>query len=88
MQLATPLLICRADVRLRWSVKEAAYKALYPAARPTWKELTYCGLAGGNKPVLQYHPSTASAVEKVGRIHVSVSHDGEYVFSSVHVEGT
>ncbi|KAF8897475.1 4'-phosphopantetheinyl transferase superfamily [Infundibulicybe gibba] len=67
---------------VRWAVKEAAYKAVYPTARPTWKELTYNGLAGeGTKPSLVYETGD------VGRIHVSVSHDGDYVFASVLVEG-
>lgn len=68
----------------RWAVKEAAYKALYPAAKPTWKELTYRSLGSkpGPKPSLIYMPSST----KIGRIHVSVSHDGDYVLAQVLVE--
>ncbi|KAJ7283718.1 4'-phosphopantetheinyl transferase superfamily [Mycena rebaudengoi] len=71
---------------VRWAVKEAAYKALYPKFRPTWKELTYHGLKNGHKPVLLYRPTHSSDVARLGNIHVSVSHDGEYVFASVLVQ--
>ncbi|KAJ7507734.1 4'-phosphopantetheinyl transferase superfamily [Mycena galericulata] len=71
-------------IAVRWAVKEAAYKALYPYHRPRWKELTYQGLSNGRKPSLVYHPlnGTTSPTD----IHVSVSHDGEYVFASVLVQ--
>ncbi|KAJ6539282.1 4'-phosphopantetheinyl transferase superfamily [Mycena capillaripes] len=70
-------------IAVRWAVKEAAYKALYPYYLPTWKDLTYHGLRNGRKPVLLYRPNDGS---KLGDIHVSVSHDGEYVFASVLVQ--
>ncbi|KZT12940.1 4'-phosphopantetheinyl transferase [Laetiporus sulphureus 93-53] len=71
---------------VRWSVKEAAYKALYPLAHPTWKEFTFHGLQEGEcrKPFLEYNPVKQNAT--VGRIHTSVSHDGEYVFATVTME--
>lgn len=74
----------------RWSVKEAAYKAMYPHARATWKELSYTGLMATSKPRVEYHPILSSPDRKgnpVGKLHVSVSHDGEYVYSSVLAEG-
>ncbi|KAJ7498985.1 4'-phosphopantetheinyl transferase superfamily [Mycena latifolia] len=71
-------------IAVRWAVKEAAYKALYPHHRPTWKELTYHGLQNGRKPVLLYTPNDRGG--NLGDIHVSVSHDGEYVFASVVVQ--
>ncbi|TFK43597.1 4'-phosphopantetheinyl transferase [Crucibulum laeve] len=72
---------------VRWSVKEAAYKAIYPVARPTWKEFTYCGLHTTCKPSLMYHPlSGKDNTRTINKIHVSVSHDGEYVYTSVIVE--
>jgi phosphopantetheinyl transferase (holo-ACP synthase) len=72
----------------RWSVKEAVYKAMYPTLRPTWKEITYQGLtASGQKPSIIYHPIVQGNLRKVGRMHVSVSHDGEYSYASVIVEG-
>jgi holo-[acyl-carrier protein] synthase len=64
-------------------VKEAAYKALYPHRLPTWKDLTYIGLTNGRKPELLYHPP---APISLGDIHVSVSHDGDYVFASVLIQ--
>jgi len=66
---------------VRWAVKEAAYKALFPNYRPTWKELSVskepsdCG-----KPRLGYEK-----FENV-RLHVSVSHDGEYIVANVLAE--
>lgn len=74
--------------RRRFSVKEAAYKALYPI-RPTWKELSYIGFASlypGSKPMLTYDTAISENRDKIGRLHVSVSHDGEYVASTVIVE--
>ncbi|KAJ7228727.1 4'-phosphopantetheinyl transferase superfamily [Mycena pura] len=79
------LLTDPAFIAVRWAVKEAAYKALYPLHRPTWKELTYHGLTNGHKPVLLYHPRFIDHTD-VGDIHVSVSHDGDYVFASVLAE--
>jgi len=74
---------------VRWAVKEAAYKAMYPIVVPTWKELTYRGLGEASnvwKPELVYTPVLPEEGKKVGKMHVSVSHDGEYVFTSVLVE--
>jgi holo-[acyl-carrier protein] synthase len=66
---------------VRWAVKEAAYKALYPL-RPTWKELTYTSFdpQTGSKPALVSHPDGRP------RLHVSVSHDGEYILAYVVAE--
>lgn len=73
----------------RFSVKEAAYKAVYPVVKPTWKEFTYqnFGRDGrASKPQLSYQPF-ADASKRLGwKFHVSVSHDGEYVISNVLVE--
>ncbi|KAH8118456.1 4'-phosphopantetheinyl transferase [Phellopilus nigrolimitatus] len=74
---------------VRFSVKEAAYKALYPITRPSWKELTFKSFGGyfpGSKPVLLYEPTMLRERERLGQIHVSVSHDGDFVFSTVIVE--
>jgi phosphopantetheinyl transferase (holo-ACP synthase) len=81
--------VSRLNITFRWGVKEAAYKALYPTVVTTWKEMTYRRLGevtSGQKPTLTYHPFKSDRVGKVGRIHVSVSHDGDYVFASVLVE--
>ena len=78
-----------ADLHSSWSVKEAAYKALYPTVKATWKDLAYQSYANGQKPTLVFTETLeADKGSKVGPIHVSVSHDGEYVVSQVLVEGT
>ena len=71
----------------RWSVKEAAYKALYPHARPTWKELTFLdgpSHINGKKPVLRYLPEHSATPSVL--LHASISHDGDYVFATVLAE--
>ncbi|KIJ69984.1 hypothetical protein HYDPIDRAFT_104653 [Hydnomerulius pinastri MD-312] len=72
---------------VRWAVKEAAYKALYPL-KPTWKELTYTSFdpRTGSKPVLVFHPILGSSSSVHPMLHVSVSHDGEYIFANVLAE--
>ncbi|KAG2077484.1 4'-phosphopantetheinyl transferase [Suillus decipiens] len=71
---------------VRWAVKEAAYKALYPI-RPTWKEVTYSSFNGvtGAKPTLIYRPIHHD-VGPASKLHVSVSHDGDYVYAQVIAE--
>ncbi|KAI9067626.1 4'-phosphopantetheinyl transferase [Trametes sanguinea] len=70
---------------VRWAVKEAAYKAVYPAARPTWKDFTFHSLSSDplRKPTLEYHSRSPNTPWS---FHVSVSHDGDYVFATVLVE--
>ncbi|KIY52625.1 4'-phosphopantetheinyl transferase [Fistulina hepatica ATCC 64428] len=76
---------------VRWAVKEAAYKALYPMFHATWKDLTYSSLqVNGMKPALSFVPRKISDIS-VGKLsglllHVSVSHDGAYVFANVIAE--
>jgi len=66
---------------VRWAVKEAAYKALYPL-RPTWKELTYTTFdpQTGSKPALVCGGGQRPT------LYVSVSHDGEYILAYVVAE--
>ncbi|ESK97633.1 4'-phosphopantetheinyl transferase [Moniliophthora roreri MCA 2997] len=72
---------------VRWALKEAAYKALYPIVKPTWKELTYQGKSKtGLKPLLQYHPLVDRQPIPTVTLHCSVSHDGDYVLASVLAE--
>ena len=59
---------------------------MYPAVKASWKELTYEKNSG--KPTLRYDPILYANRYKIGRTHVSVSHDGDYVYSSVLIEGT
>ncbi|KAI1792860.1 4'-phosphopantetheinyl transferase [Ganoderma leucocontextum] len=70
---------------VRWSIKEAAYKAVFPF-RPTWKNFTYHSLSadGQRKPWLEYHSGASG--QSLGEIHASVSHDSDYVFTTVLVE--
>ena len=66
---------------VRWAIKEAAYKALFPLYKPTWKDLTVSKAPGdGGKPTLAFR-----GFEEV-KLHVSVSHDGEYTVASVLAE--
>ena len=73
------------DKQPRWGIKEAAYKAFFPTVKPTWKELTYQGRVGGTqvKPTVLYHPVDPINSQKVGSIHASISHDGDYVLAFV-----
>lgn len=68
--------------RHRWTAKEAAYKALYPAVRATWKDLRLHRPSGSTKPALDWLGTSTL----VGRLHVSISHDGEYVVANVLAE--
>jgi holo-[acyl-carrier protein] synthase len=66
---------------VRWTVKEAAYKALFPLYKPTWKDLTVSKVQeDGGKPrlVFENFPEV--------KLHVSVSHDGEYTVANVLAE--
>lgn len=82
--ISEPLMQCAS----RWAVKEAAYKALYPI-RPTWKEITYSPFNSAirAKPTLIYRP-LRDAVTPANTLHVSVSHDGDYIFAQVIAEST
>ncbi|KAF8485041.1 4'-phosphopantetheinyl transferase [Russula ochroleuca] len=70
----------------RWAVKEAVYKAVYPALRPTWQDFTLRKCTGSPKPDLVYHPKDNLLSLRLGRIHTSASHDRDYVFATVVVE--
>ena len=66
---------------VRWAIKEAAYKALFPLYRPIWKDFTVSKApAGGSKPSLTFDKSAKM------KLHVSVSHDGEYIVANVLAE--
>ncbi|KAF9226505.1 4'-phosphopantetheinyl transferase [Gyrodon lividus] len=72
---------------VRWAVKEAAYKALYPL-KPTWKDLIYTtfDIQTGSKPALVLHHNAGIVSSPLPRLHVSVSHDGEYIIANVVAE--
>jgi len=66
---------------IRWAIKEAAYKALFPLYKPTWKDLTVSkAQEDGDKPSLTFENSAEM------KFHVSVSHDGEYTVANVLAE--
>jgi len=68
---------------VRWALKEATYKAVYPTLRPTWKDVSYHplgALEAGSKPSMSYESQPGLT------LHCSVSHDGDYVFATVLVE--
>ena len=74
--------LCLLFYTLRWAVKEAAYKAMFPAYRPTWKELSYTSRNVSQKPSLKYDGNNHKDIT----LHVSVSHDGDYVVAQVLAE--
>ena len=66
---------------VRWAIKEAAYKALSPHYKPTWKDLIVSKVPGdGGKPSLTFENFVAV------KLHVSISHDGEYTVANVLAE--
>lgn len=77
----------------RWTAKEAAYKALYPHFRLSWKDLELTKV--DKKPFLGFSPAFLARLENVGteeveredvEMHVSVSHDGGMMTAYVVVE--
>ncbi|KZT26881.1 hypothetical protein NEOLEDRAFT_1131349 [Neolentinus lepideus HHB14362 ss-1] len=73
---------------VRWAVKEAAFKAMNAVVRPAWKELTYesVGDWGNGPPRLLYQPEEEENAKRIGKLFVSVSHDGDYVMAQVLAE--
>lgn len=74
----------------RWTAKEAAYKALYPALVPRWSDLTVS--KQGPKPILSLSTSCLNFVrpptvdpDRV-RLHLSVSHDADLMVAYVVAE--
>ena len=71
----------------RWAIKEAAYKALQPMHRPTWKHLTLEATSPSNskrtsKPLLSLESSSLQDVT----LHSTISHDGDYILAFVVAE--
>ena len=72
-------------------MKEAAYKALYPTVKPTWKELSFTSFnldISKGKPMLLYKPFNegTNCPEKLGALHASISHEDNYVVAMVVAE--
>ncbi|GBB92839.1 hypothetical protein RclHR1_20640001 [Rhizophagus clarus] len=68
---------------VRWTLKEAAYKALYPHCRLTWKDISVNKIK--EKPQLTIHNINQKGIDNI-KIHSSVSHDEKYVISQVLIE--
>ncbi|CAH7676164.1 4'-phosphopantetheinyl transferase superfamily [Phakopsora pachyrhizi] len=77
----------------RWAVKEAAYKAIYPTYKPTWKQLSFLKLKGiilsdnnntidNPKPILLFHPED-DIENSILKLHASISHDGNNTLAFV-----
>ncbi|KAH8921807.1 4'-phosphopantetheinyl transferase [Atractiella rhizophila] len=58
----------------RWAAKEAAYKAVYPLLKPTWKELEVSKVM--QKPRIAFVPGKGN--EKL-QLFLSLSHDQDTV---------
>ncbi|GAA6040212.1 hypothetical protein JCM8097_004186 [Rhodosporidiobolus ruineniae] len=77
----------------RWAAKEAAYKALYPAFRATWKDLEIRKV--DKKPFLVFSPSfvppsSSCSVPQLRpedvNMHLSISHDADMLIAYVVAE--
>ncbi|GAA5822759.1 hypothetical protein JCM10212_000322 [Sporobolomyces blumeae] len=74
---------------LRWTAKEAAYKALYPHAVVTWHDLDVSKRARDPKPRLAFSTTSRFATDPVSQLlemHLSVSHDAGFMTAYVVVE--
>lgn len=74
----------------RWTAKEAAYKALYPRMQLSWKDLSVTKDTDGVKPHLIFSVENQArhTFDDPPRLHLSVSHDGDYVISFVVAEAS
>ncbi|CAD6926665.1 unnamed protein product [Tilletia controversa] len=84
----------------RWAAKEAAYKALYPDYRLRWSDLEVHKSSPGDdtdqdrtsspKPFLRFSktfdPSRHASARPLPTLHLSLSHDGDYVLAFVIAE--
>ncbi|CAG8805139.1 14679_t:CDS:2, partial [Gigaspora margarita] len=60
---------------VRWTLKEATYKALYLHDCITWKDVSIKKIKG--KPHVTIHTPGNNMI--ISKTHASVAHDGEYV---------
>lgn len=82
-------------VAVRWAIKEATYKAVYPYLKPTWKQITVETIGTG-KPVAFFHTdllsqstlptTTATSTKPAVHLHVSATHDMGLVFATAIAE--
>lgn len=78
-------------VLCRWAAKEAAYKSLFPHMRLPPRDLTYVRHTGsiGERPTLLLDDRVRWGAERARdalQLHLSVSHDGDYVVAYVLAE--
>lgn len=66
---------------IRWAAKEATFKACYPSLRLTWKQVETW--KAGPKPMVRLLDMPN---EQTLQLHLSISHDGEYVVGYVVAE--
>ncbi|GAA5937610.1 hypothetical protein JCM3775_001284 [Rhodotorula graminis] len=73
---------------LRWAAKEAAYKALYPHCKPTWKDLAVSKPARSPKPALAWATDSSFVDPHLAHLamHLSISHDNDHLVAFVVVE--
>ncbi|KAG8930797.1 hypothetical protein FRC03_009797 [Tulasnella sp. 419] len=70
----------------RWASKEAAYKALFPVHKLTWKDITLSRSKQHPKPMLNFSEEAKIHITRPIKFHTSISHDGDYLISQVLVE--
>lgn len=68
----------------RWAAKEAAYKALFPTFKPLHKDLSVLKASG--KPFIALEDRFYTRETGLPRMHLSVSHDGDFLVASVVAE--
>ncbi|CAG8690743.1 18192_t:CDS:2, partial [Racocetra persica] len=63
---------------VRWTLKEATYKALYPHHIVTWKDISIKKTKGKPHITINAHEDFGNNMT-ISKTHASVAHDGEYV---------
>jgi holo-[acyl-carrier protein] synthase len=67
---------------IRWAAKEAVFKACYPSLKLTWKQVETW--KAGPKPMMRLLLDIPK--EQSPQLHLSISHDGEYIVGYVVAE--
>jgi holo-[acyl-carrier protein] synthase len=82
---------------IRWGMKEAVYKALYPDIRLTWKDVYILKNDNkdkdmdkddhGKKPILNYDHRILKKYPQLmsWSSHISLSHDGDYLVACAFI---
>lgn len=71
---------------IRWTIKEAAYKAYFPIRKLVWKDVVLSKQEG--KPTLDFWRNGVKEDAGVTEVRAwaSISHDGEFVIGQVILE--